>query len=204
MGHLDVVKSLLRSAAQSAAEPIHRSGLQTALRRRLAPFSFLNTEVTEQQLTRAVGRLPGVAAATVRIARGTIAVQLETNDSQSHAVMLVPERTSFAPRGAKEITFKAVPADMAASSKTADVCSAIASEVARALWHPLLRAQPNSPHLAFVHRNGALLTADLRTVPEVRALSHKPLAANIIDALALIGIEPQEGSLRLRLGVAGM
>lgn len=201
---VDVFKSLLRSAAQSATAPLSRVGLLEQLKARFGGLSVLHSEVNEQALSQAIGRLSAVSAATVRIGDGAIAVQMDLRSGTPHALTLTPAAISFAPRGAKEISFIATPSELANLSPSLDACAAIAGEVARTLWHPILRQIEPSEHLAFVHCTGNRLTADLRTVPEVRTAIRQAVAANLIDALSLNRLDIENGKLLLRLGLIGL
>ena len=209
MARLDFLKSLARSAARSASDRLGASDLAEILRRRLGALSLLQTTLDDAQLTRAVGRSAGVAAATVQIDSGRLRVQVTDDAGRDTSMTLRPGNVSFAPHGAKEVSFAVEPPELADGALAVDIVGAIAAEVARTLWGPFLAGARRSSarrhtHSAFVHRAGATLTADLRTVPEVRAILSQRLPAALLDALRLEGLQATPGVLRLQLGLHGL
>lgn len=201
MGRIDVMKSLLRSAAQATSESLKTSPLMDRVKQGMAELSPLQSVVKDRQLSQAVGRLPAVQATTVRIQPHGILVQYETERSSNQAVSLMPTAVHFAPRGAKEISFTVYPEQALAESCTVDICAAIATELGRVLWRPILLGEAQGSHQAFVHRSGNELTADLKTIPEVRSACGNPLKANVIDALQLADVVLGEGQLTLQLAM---
>lgn len=204
MGRLDVMKSLLRSAAREAKSRVDQLDLGTNLRELADQAVMRRITVDEQRLTVAVGRIPGIASATVSVTEEGVAVQVVDAAGTELAVTFHPQGVLFAARGAKEITFRTQPPEATEQPRCAEVFGAIATEIARALWGPFLKRQPTTAHQVFVHRKGALLSADLRTVPEVRAATAQPITANILDLLRLKAIVLGPGELTLQAGLEGM
>ncbi|MDD9944267.1 MAG: hypothetical protein OXU20_24705 [Myxococcales bacterium] len=206
MARFDFLKSLARSAARSASGRLGATQLTEHLRRRVEKLSLLQTSLSDAQLTRAVGRSMGVAAATVRIDGGGVRVQVTDEAGRDTSMTLWPGKVSFAPQGAKEVSFSVEPPELAERSVAIDIVGAIAGEVARTLWGPFLagaqrRGNRRNSHATFVHRAGPLLTADLRSVPEVRAVLGQRLPATLLDALRLEALHTMPGALRLQLGL---
>lgn len=206
MGRMDIMKSLLRSAAHATSEAMTDSGLKEKLQRGLQDLSPVQARVSDRQLAQAIGRSTPIAAATVRVTQRGISLELETTDGAHHSATIMPISVSFAPRGAKEITFTGMPESAMANGHVMDACASIAAEIARSLWRPILRGQASAPEghthqAAFLHRSGAELIADLKTVPEVRRACGNPVTANLIDALSLTDIALTNGDLQLRIGL---
>lgn len=204
MGRLDIMKSLLRSAAREASSRIDKLELGSALRDFVDQAVMRRITLDEQRLTVAVGRIPSIASATVAVSPDGVAVQVIDTSGNEISVTFRPQKISFAPRGAKEITFRVDPPEAAELPRSVEVFGAIASEVARALWGPFLPRRTATQHQVFVHQQGALLSADLRTVPEVRAALSQRVTAAMLDILRLKGITLLPGRLELEAGLEGM
>jgi hypothetical protein len=202
MSRLDVMKSLVRSAASSAGG-LGRVWQHAPLRRRLADLIRRRLIVPDSQLTAAVARVPEVSAATVSSRSGELRVDASFHDGSSLLVHLIPLSTAFAPRGAKEWSVRAEPQSAAFDVRCGDIVAALATEVARRLWGPFLRGREVRGRSAFAHRDGDVLVVDLRTVPEVRSALTQPLLAAGIEAFGLRSIEVGEGGLHLIPGVPG-
>jgi hypothetical protein len=203
MSRMDVVKSLLRSAAQSASSGLTRIGAGS-WREKLSSLAFRRLLVSDSRLTAAVARVPEVAAVTVSSHSGQLRIDASFHDGVSLLVTLTPVGTAFAPRGAKELSMRAEPETAARNPRSADIFAAIATEVALALWGPFLRTQAASGRRALAQRHDDILVIDLRSVPAVRAALAQPLTASAIEALGLKSIEVAVGGLRLIPNVAGL
>ena len=78
--------------------------------------------------------------------------------------------------------------------------AAIAAEIARSLWRPVLARAPRSDHAALVTADGGQLFVDLRSVPEVRwAQSQRLPKRDRSPAPAQIDAEPDGRTLTLAL-----
>jgi hypothetical protein len=201
MGRIDVVSSLLRSTARSAASSLRSTQFAGALRRALSELAIGRVVVRDDQLTRAVGRVPGVAAATVSCAHSRVRIDLSFEDGTQLLMALRPAGVAFAPGGAKELSFLVEPPQCAQDLRSRDVLAAIAAEIARSLWRPILARAPHSEHSALVTADDAHLFVDLRSVPEVRWAQSQRLLASVIEALRPRTIDAEPGRLTLMLAL---
>jgi len=190
MSRLDVVKSLLRSAARSTSQQLARVGGSLAggvsIRDRLAALLGHRLLITDRQLTAAVARIPEVAAATVSSGEGVLRIDASFRDGTDLLVTLRPLRSAFAPRGAKELSMRASPENASLNPRAADVAGAIATEVAHALWGPFLRKQPTARR-AIAERHGDMLVvvASEHVPDESRGFEHELIEAIPDGLLAL-------------------
>ena len=204
MSRLDVVKSLLRSAARAPGTQLTRWRAPGRLRERLLRFVGRRLWLSDGKLTAAVARVPEVSAVTVSSASGKLRVDASFHDGTSLLVALTPLASAFAPRGAKDLSLRAEPESAALNPRCADIAAAIATEIAHALWGPFLRAARDVTPRALAQRHGDVLVVDLRSVPAVRAALRQPLFAAAIEALSLRTIEVNPGGLRLGPSLAGI
>jgi hypothetical protein len=204
MSRLDVMKSLLRSAAVGASEGLDRMGVGATLRKTLAELTSRRLFISDERLTAAVARVPDVLAATVSTRDGRVRIDATFRDGGPLLLSLVPDRVMFAAHGAKEWSVLVEPNAAALDPRTADVFAALASEVVASFWGPFLRKAHTRGKTAFAHRDGDTLIMDLRTLPEVRAALSQRLTATVIDALKLDAIQAEDGGLRLVPGLSGM
>jgi hypothetical protein len=204
MSRLDVMKSLLRSAAVGAGERLERLGVADALRKSVRELASHRLFISDERLTAAVARVPDVLAATVSTRDGRVRIDATFRDGGPLLVSLVPERVTFAAHGAKEWSVLVEPNAAALDPRTSDVFSALASEVVANLWGPFLRKSQTRGKNAYTHRDGDTLVMDLRTLPEVRAALSQRLAALAMDALGLQAIHAEDGGLRLVPGLSGV
>jgi hypothetical protein len=200
----DVLKSLLRSTARSAAECVMSLPVAANVQRALSEASFSRTAIADAQLTAAVARVPHVAAATVSVGHERVRVDVSFDDGKQLLMALRPDGMAFAPGGAKELAFIVEPEHAATQSGSSDVIAAIAGEIARALWRPALARAPRFEHGAVVSSERGRLIVDLRTVPEVRWALRQRLPALLIEAIRARGIEIGDGRLVLALAIEGM
>jgi hypothetical protein len=204
MGRLDVVKSLVRSAALGASTQLNRVRAGGSLRKRLMALAQRRLWLSDSKLTAAVARVPAVHAATVTSGSGRLRVDASFDDGSQLQVQLIPQRIAFAPRGAKEVSVRTEPDSAAYNPKCGDVVAAIATEVAHALWRPFLRGRETGGRRALAHRDGDELVVDLRSVPEVRSALTQPLLAAVIEAFGLRSLEVTGGGLQLVPNLSGL
>lgn len=204
MSRLDVVRSLLRSAALTAGHRLGRIGGGLSLRERFAALLGHRLLITDGQMTAAVARIPEVAAATVSSRDGQLRIDASYHDGTHLLVSLTPLRSAFAPRGAKELSMRAEPASAAMNPRSGDVAAAIATEVAHALWGPFLRKQTGSARRALAQRHGDVLVVDLRSVPAVRSALAQPLLAAGVDAIGLESVNVTPLGLRVVANLPGL
>ena len=207
MSRLDVVKSLLRSAARTTSQQLARVGGGIAggvsIRDRFAALLGHRLLITDRQLTAAVARIPEVAAATVSSGEGVLRVDASFRDGSELLVTMTPLRSAFAPRGAKEICMRVAPEGASLNPRAGDVAAAIATEVAHALWGPFLRKQPTARR-AIAERHADMLVVDLRTVPAVRAALAQPLLAAGLDAIGIESVHVTSQGLRVVANLPGL
>jgi hypothetical protein len=200
MSRTDLMKSLVRSAAATAGTQLNKL---TSLRQRLAELMQRRLKLADSRLTAAVARAPEVTAATVTTRGGQLRVDASFRNGESLLVHLTSLKTTFAPRGVKEWSMRTEPESAVYDPRCADIVAALASEVARTLWGPLLRGRASSGQRAIAHRDGTMLVVDLRSVPEVRSALGQPLLAAAIEHFGLRSIEVCEGGLQLVPNVGG-
>src|ERR1700754_1620889 len=99
MSRIDVMKSLVRSAASSAGG-LSRVWMHAPLRKRLIDLVQRRLILRDSQLTAAVARVADVSAATVSSRSGQLRVDASFRDGTNLLVHLTPLNTAFAPRGA--------------------------------------------------------------------------------------------------------
>ncbi len=202
MSHrIDIVRSLFRDGA----ERLVRYGMSSPLRKRISDALGQRLFVSDERLTRAVAHAPGVAAATVSTRDEGVRIETTYRDGSSLAVRLVPLSVKFAPQGAKEWTLRVVPEEAARDPRSAEIVAALASEVARTLWGPLMRKpRANDTSMAFAQREADRLIMDLRTLPEVRAALSQRVSATAMDAFGLQAVAAVDGGLRLAPNLPSM
>ncbi len=201
---LDVIKSLMREAAVSVRDSVRDSGLNQTLRRVLEDISRRSAQVSHARLTVAVGRAPGVSAASVRVVPGAIQLDVTFSNGDSMMVSLLPLGAAFAPHGAKELSFQVEPASLASDTRVGDLVAAIASEVAHALWGQFTRGM-HIPHgHALATRDRDSYSVDLRGVPLVRAAMSNRLTQTALELLHVTDMEAEQDQLTLTLALRGM
>lgn len=201
MGRLDVLRSLLREAARKGGERLGASDLGLRIERLVSQALAGRLGLDDAELTATVARVPGVAAATVAGEAGALHIDVALDDGRALRLRFVPHAVKFAPAGAKDLVFLVDPPEATDDPRARDVFAAIAGDIARTLWKPVLRATAASGPSAFVTRDGATLVLDLRTVPDVRAALRTRLGLAVIDTVALRAVEAHAGGLVLRLGL---
>ncbi len=205
MSRLDVMKSLLRSAARSATEQLKRLDLPENMRRALSDALARSLTLRDAQLTAVVGRLPALTAVTVCVKPGNVQIDASLNDGSEIQACLIPLGIAFAPGGAKDVSFRVQPPEAAAERAVCDAAGAIAAELAHAVWGPFLALnRGDAEGWAFVEREGDILRVDLRTVPAVRAAMARAPMAMIMEALTVNALVAEPGQLRMTLALPEM
>ena len=127
-------------------------------------------------------------------------------DDQPLSLTLVPTAATFAPRGAKEVAFRAEPAECATHRCTREMVSMLGYGVAQTLWGPLLATatQSRSAVGGLVDVRGAELRVDLRTVPAVRECMARPGRAQLMEVVNVRSMRCGDDGIRfeVRLGVS--
>jgi hypothetical protein len=204
MSRLDVIKSLLRSAATEAGSRLDRLGIGASLKQTLSLAMARRLFIPDARLTAAVARVPEVIAAMVSTRGGRVRIDASLCDGSALLFCLLPASVTFAPHGSKEWSVSVEPSEAALDPRSGDIFAALAGEVATTLWGPFLRKQATRGKNAHAHREVDHLIMDLRTLPEVRAALAQRMTATGIDALALQSIAAEEGGLRLLPAFTGL
>lgn len=203
MSRFDLLKSWIRVGADRAKEGIEAVRPVGALKRVASELRKQRLVVPESALCHAVAHAPGVRAANATARRGRIQLDARFDDGEL-ACALEFFGSRFAPRGAKEITFRVHPAGSARDPRVRDLTGAVAGVIARGLWP--MAIPPSKPlHGAIVDREGDdLVRVDLRSVPAVReALGAGPMGL-VLEAIELRRIDAGDGELALQLKLPGL
>jgi len=196
------VRSVASQAAKGATDALGQVGPLPQVRAALREIRDRRARIPERQLARAVLRAGTVAAASVRTRAGRIEITAELESGRVVAFALIPERAQFAPRGAKEIFFAVDPPEAANDAKVRDVAGAIASQIARAVWSPVLPPNSGVDEPALVDRDGDQLRIDLRTCPAVRAAAGQgAAAAMVMDVITIERFDADEQGLSVKLAL---
>lgn len=199
---MDRFRSRVRDAAKSAAGAIGNVGPLAQVRAAIREIRDRRARIPERQLARAVLRAGTVAAASVRTRAGRVEITAELESGRAVGFALIPERAQFAPRGAKEIFFAVDPPEAASDAKVRDVAGAIAAQVARAIWSPVMPPSSGVDEPALVDRDGDELRIDLRTCPAVRAaMQQGAAAAMVMDVITIERFDADEQGLSVKLGL---
>lgn len=206
MSRFDVFRSLLRSTVLSAEQGLANLPGADAVKRLIeqAAHGLGRVVVRDEQLTAAVARGGDVSEATVSSGRGCVRVDVTFNDGELLRMSLWPDGTAFAPLGAKELSFRVEPDDLAQRTRSRDVIGAIAGEIARTLWKPALARAPHSREPALVSSDRGRMIVDLRSVPEVRWAMRQRVYSAFVELLRPRTIEVGDGCLTLLLALEGL
>jgi hypothetical protein len=199
-GKLDLLRSLLRGAADAGRDRIAKLGPLERAKQALGEIRERRTRVTEGAISAAIARVPGIRETTVSIHDGRVIVDAAYDDGRAVVLSTAPELARFAPRGAKEILFSIDPPELAKDSRARELIGAIGAAMARGLWGAFLPPAPGS-EVAFSEREGDRVRVDLRTIPAVESvLRGSPLA----QALEIVSIESftiEDRSIRIRIAL---
>jgi hypothetical protein len=187
----------LRSLVRTAGDKLGGTPMRT-VRKLMDDAMQGKVRITDHDLTRAVAHAPDVETATVGCDEGIIRVDVTSKGAPPLIASFVPLPPRFAPRGAKEITFRVEPAEAARHPMVPAVTAALTAMLARGLWGAMM-PRTVDPGLPIVDREDDLVRVDLRTVPIVRALLGRGRLGLVTDLFELAAIEPRDGELRLRL-----
>jgi hypothetical protein len=199
MSRFDVLRSLLRSGAIAASEHARKLPITAALTQAIEQAQLTRARIDDAALTAAIARGHGVAAATVRAGQGKLRIDASFDDGSALRIALWPSHISFAPLGAKEVGFGIEPREALSDPRAQDVCAALATEIAHAVWRSVLGPAKAGEAGAFVSRDGDKLIADLRSVPAVRRAKGNKLLMAVIEALRPQTIEVADGELRIAM-----
>lgn len=199
----DLLRSLVRRAADSAIDTANRRGGLDKLRKTLENVKRRRFPVSAGVLTSAVAHLPGVESASVTAASGALHVDVVFTSGAHLAARLVPTRVRFAPRGAKEVSFRVEPPEAARGYRITDVVGAIGGVIALHLWQSALAASRTERQFggAIVDREGSdTFVVDLRTTPAAKALEKMGQAGMVLEVLELTELRVEDGELMVHVG----
>ena len=192
----DFLRSLVRGFAEGAGKRlgIPFTGLQKLIREALAQAS----SVSDRQIAKALTRVSGVREASAVCRDERIWIEATFDQGQTVSLSVTPLSARFAPRGAKEVSFRVEPPELAARAEVRELVGAIAALIAHTLWAPFFGRILNPIYDAIAERDGADVRVDLRSVPAVRAAAQRGLT-QLFDVLELSGLGVTDGVLRLHI-----
>lgn len=192
----DIVRSLVRAAADRAIERVRGTRVASATMQILERLTQQRWRLSDEALTAAAAHAEGVDSAMVACHSGRVFVDASMTNGREVQFSLTPRSVSFAPRGAKEISFDVEPPD----AHDASIVGALAGCIAKATW-PMI-APPDSLDVggAIVERESpGRLRVDLRSVPAVRRFAATQAAMMIFDVLELESLRVEPGALTIKL-----
>jgi hypothetical protein len=197
----DLIRSLVRGLAEGAGKRlgIPLTGVSRFFREALAEVS----SVSDRQIATALTRVSGVREASAVCRDDRIWIEATFLEGDPVSVSVEPLTARFAPRGAKEVTFRVEPSELAGRADVRDLVGAIAALVAHTLWAPFVGRVLNPVYDAIAERDGGEVRVDLRSVPAVRAAAQRGLA-QLLDVLELSGLGVSNGALRLHIRLPGL
>ena len=192
----DLFRSLLRGFAEGAGRRlgIPLANLQKLLRDAIAQAS----SVSDRQIAKVLTRVDNVKEASAVCRDERIWIEATFVEGDTVSVSVQPLTARFAPRGAKEVTFRVEPPELAGRAEVRDVVGAIAALIAHTLWAPFFGRLLNPVYDAIAERDGADVRVDLRSVPAVRAAAQRGLT-QLFDLFELSSLGVSDGALRLHI-----
>ena len=192
----DFLRSLIRGFAEGAG---HRLGVpfrnvQKLLRDTIAQAS----SVPERQIAKALTRVSSVREASVVCREDSVRIEATFEEGDAVSLSVIPTAARFAPRGAKELSFRVEPAELAGRLEVRDMVGAIAALVAHTLWAPFFGRLLNPSYDAIAERDRDEVRVDLRSVQAVRTAHQKGLG-QLFDLIELSGLSVIDGAIRLHV-----
>lgn len=174
-------------SAKTSAEGLIPAGVREALAK-LTPKQTLGIETMQRALLQGTS----ITAVSLRTEAGALQLQLESESGVELRAALRVDNVFFAPRGAKEISFRVEPAHLASNATIRECVGAISAEFAHKVW-PFAIAQGRSAALGRAADNSTptavaadCVRVDLREVPAVAAFFRRAEFALFAD---LVGID---------------
>lgn len=193
---LDHLRSLVRRAADVASNTANAAGPIKRAKKLVSDLIHKRIEISSAQLTSALAQFPDVDSASVSARDGGLHCDVTFVTGEHVQAVYVPHRVMFAPRGAKELTFRVEPSSQTRSHRATDVASVLGGVVARALWP--VRTESRNLGGAIVDRHGENeLMVDLRTTPSAQSLIRQGQAGALIEVLQLGDVYVTDGALVL-------
>lgn len=192
----DVVRSLVRAAADRAVGRVKGTRLASMTKELVERLTQQRWRLTDEALTAAAAHAEGVDSAMVACHSGRLFIDASMTNGREVQFSLLPRSVSFAPRGAKEISFDVEPPDAHDNS----IVGALAGCIAKATWPMIAPAGTVDVGGAIVERESpGKLRIDLRSVPAVRRFASTQAAMMIFDVLELESLRVEPGALSLKL-----
>lgn len=208
----DWAKSVFREALDKGQQLIAESGPLRAFRKQLAELAKRSLRLEEEAISRALAQLPGVQDLMVRARAGGIRVEasygMGLDGEERHlGVSLFPLPTKFVMRGAKELSFRVDPPELADDRRCRDLVGGLSGLLATRLWGGLLPATRDTVgtplledgNLGLVDQDEDVLTCDLRTVGFVRELVRRPGLAMGLEMFRIGPVAVEDGAWTLAL-----
>lgn len=198
----DLLRSLVRRAADTAVETANRTGGLDRMRKTLEHVKQRRFPIPANALTSAVAHLPGVESASITASEGALHVDVAYTSGAFLQARLVPTSVRFAPRGAKEISFRIEPEEAARGYRVTDVVGALGGVIALHLWQSAVAASRTERSVggAIVDRDGAdTFVVDLRTTPAAKALEKLGQAGMILEILEISELSVADGALMVHV-----
>ncbi|MCA9582467.1 MAG: hypothetical protein KC416_11780 [Myxococcales bacterium] len=192
---LDLLRSTLRTVADRAVSRVQQSPVGQTVAKAIDDLRHQRSRVSESQLTSAVAHVPGVESATVTARDGVLRTDVSFQDGTTLAFAASPTRVTFAPRGAKELTFRLEGPSPPTDHRVGDLMGAIAGEIANRLCSFAPQAPATGPAVT-VDRDGAILRIDLRTTRIGRELKGSPLEM-VMEVLQLRSVSVRDHHIYL-------
>lgn len=200
----------LRSAVQRAADAVKERAEDSTLskiRKVATEIGSRRARIPLPHLRRILMTVPEVEASSLGIVTGedglsSLGVDLELTSGKRVRAEIRPAGSQFAPRGAKELTFRVTPLESAAEPAIRELVGALAALVARTLWSASLPPASSDHESGLIDREGAMLRIDLRTIPSVRsAIARGQAVATILDVITPEAIDVEPDGLVIRIGL---
>lgn len=174
---------------------VEQSDTAQAVRRLIAGQVLVPTTA----LARAVGRIEGVTQSTLLVTEGAFAVDLEVGPRVTRARLEAPS-LAFAPRGAKELSFRISPDHASSAPDVGRVVAAIGEAVLASMLSiptDAWRTAGETP----TTRTDATVTVDLRDALAIPSHRHARSRIAALDVLAPRGARVVADGLVLELGL---
>ena len=199
---LDVVRSLVRLVGEGVVRQWRK--VDGGAKRLVADLQMHRRSIEDPKLTAAVAQAAGVRSVSLRAESGAARIDASFESGEELQVAFVPLATRFAPRGAKELSFRVEPPELAQHPRVRSLFAALAAEVARGVWRIVeFEAPPAGEGIVEVESRGTL-RIDLRTLPAVRQLLQRAGFAILLEAVELRSIRADEGAFHLDVGWVGL
>ncbi|NCQ60171.1 MAG: hypothetical protein GW913_05785 [Myxococcales bacterium] len=202
MSRLDVLRSLLRAAGDGTRARLRTLGPLAEIRERLRSLRDGRVPITEARITACLARAEGIASLSAAASGGAIRIHATLENGESLELAIEPASAHFAARGAKELSFRVVPEELAHRAPAKALVGSLAGLVAHTLFAVAVHGAEEG-EAALTERDGpGQLRVDLRSLPSLRRAPRAMTMA--LDALSLDALEVADGALVLRVRLPGL